>query len=239
MKLSVDSALFLLRTGSKLLRSIRSSYTARKKAKQPAKPTKESILNKSNETGSSHSIGHGSLPTITTTLTSAKPMDKKTAKTIILMIAGAAGIGVLFPRAVWAAPERATPYLDKLHASEKKHGIPHNLLVRVAYQESRFRSDIINGQVNSSAGASGLMQIIPRLHPDPDYGKTLNTLDPTSAIDYGGFYLAKQFRRFGDWELALAAYNWGGGNVAKNPDFESWPLETRNYVEEITGDVPV
>jgi hypothetical protein len=53
----------------------------------------------------------------------------------------------------WDPPPSAAPYIDRLHAAEIKHGLPKNLLVRVAYQESRFRSDIIYGEVKSSAGA--------------------------------------------------------------------------------------
>jgi soluble lytic murein transglycosylase-like protein len=38
-----------------------------------------------------------------------------------------------------------------------------------------------------------------------------------------------------DVKLALAAYNWGMGNVRKNLDPDSWPSETRRYVEKIVA----
>lgn len=112
-----------------------------------------------------------------------------------------------------------------------RYGLPSNLLARVAYQESRFRDDIISGRTVSSAGAMGLMQIVPKWHPDVD------PLDVPASIDYAGSYLRKLFHQFGSWKLALAAYNWGPGNVSKSRDPSTWPAETRNYVANISADV--
>lgn len=132
----------------------------------------------------------------------------------------------------WQVPDRAAPYIERIRTAERKHGLPHNLLARVLYQESRYRDDIINGEVLSSAGAVGIAQIVPRWHPDVD------PLNVSAAIDYAGQYLAQLHRQFGSWPLALAAYNWGPGNVStKGP--ASYPEETRNYVAQITGDVGV
>lgn len=130
----------------------------------------------------------------------------------------------------WVPPESAGPYLYLLNRAEIKHGLPENLLVRVAYQESRFRDDIVNGETLSSAGAVGIMQIVPRWHPD------VNPLDVGAAIDYAGRYLRQLYDRFGSWRMALAAYNWGQGNLSRQ-GFESAPKETRDYVEQIAGDV--
>lgn len=112
-----------------------------------------------------------------------------------------------------------------------RYSLPGNLLERVAYQESRFREDIITGQTVSSAGALGLMQIVPKWHPD------VNPRDPIASIDYAGKYLRQLFTQFGSWRLALAAYNWGPGNVSKYRDPASWPRETRDYVSQISADV--
>lgn len=112
-----------------------------------------------------------------------------------------------------------------------RYSLPARLLERVAYEESRFREDIISGQTVSSAGAQGLMQIVPKWHP------TVNALDPFASIDYAGKYLRQLFNQFGDWQLALAAYNWGPGNVSKSREPSSWPAETRNYVASISTDV--
>lgn len=128
--------------------------------------------------------------------------------------------------------QSALPYLDALHRAEILHGLPAGLLVRMAYQESRFREDIIYGEPNH-AGAVGIMQIIPRWHPD------VNPRNPFDAIDYAGKFIRHLYDRFGRWDKALAGYNWGPTNVGKNwtDDYSSLPTETRNYIEEISRDV--
>lgn len=113
-----------------------------------------------------------------------------------------------------------------------QYGLPRGLLEAVAYRESRFRPDIINGTTRSSAGAVGIMQIIPRWHPE--VGEA-GALDPHRAIPYAAKYLRQLRDQFGTWTLALAAYNWGPGNLSKARDDRSkWPQETRTYVDEIT-----
>lgn len=141
----------------------------------------------------------------------------------------------------WFHPsgEQYRPLFD---AAEAKYGIPHGLLFRQAFQESRFRTDIITGVVRSAAGAVGIMQIIPRWHPSLDPGDAAAderaALDPARAIPYAAKYLSQLRKQFGSWPLALAAYNWGPGNVSKNPP-DKWPTETRNYVADITADIDV
>lgn len=128
--------------------------------------------------------------------------------------------------------ENEALYSPAIAAAEFAHAIPTGLLHRLIYQESHFRSDIIEGREVSSAGALGIAQLVPKYHPGVD------PLDPYAAIDYAGRYLAENFRRFGSWKLALAAYNAGPGNVAKYggiPPFE----ETQKYVAQITADVEV
>ncbi len=139
------------------------------------------------------------------------------------------------PMEAWAAPAQ---YLSIIRYVEKDNGMPPRLLERLLYQESRYRADIISGAVTSSAGAVGIAQIVPKWHPEID---PLNT---TQAIQYAGKYLATLRNQFGDWRKALAAYNWGPGNLSKvNLKIPLWlsqaPTETRRYVEEITRDVPV
>lgn len=129
------------------------------------------------------------------------------------------------------APDNAQ-YLQWLQAAELRAGIPALMLVRLAYQESRFRPDVINGQTVSSAGALGLMQIVPRWHPGVD------PLDVPAAINYAADYLARLYRQFGSWELALQAYNWGPGNLQKflRGELTSMPTETSNYSQQIIAD---
>ena len=133
----------------------------------------------------------------------------------------------------WSPPASAAPYLDQIYRVEAQYGMPRNLLARQLYQESRYRPDIINGGPNS-AGAIGIAQIIPRWNPGVD------PRDPVASIDFAGKKMAGLFRVYGDWKLALAAYNWGEGNLAKvNNVIASTPAETRNYVAEISTAVGI
>jgi membrane-bound lytic murein transglycosylase D len=105
-----------------------------------------------------------------------------------------------------------------------------------------------NPQAYSRSHASGMWQFIPStgktygLRQNYWYDGRRDVLAATSAaLDY----LEKLHNQFGDWTLALAAYNWGEGAVsravARNQarglptDYESlaMPLETRNYVPKL------
>jgi soluble lytic murein transglycosylase-like protein len=130
----------------------------------------------------------------------------------------------------WPYP-RGSEYADLFTSAEIDNGIPTNLLRAQAWQESRFREDIINGTTRSKAGAVGIMQIVPKWHPD--LGE-MGALDPALAVPYAARYLASLHNQFGDWYLALAAYNWGPGNLSTHTR-DQWPTETQNYVANITG----
>lgn len=131
----------------------------------------------------------------------------------------------------WVAPDRAAEYLPLLAETEYRYGIPETLLARMADIESHFRPDIISGLVKSSAGAVGIMQIIPRFHPGID------ATDPLQAIPYAGRYLRTLYNRFGSWPKAVAAYNWGPTNLADylTGQITSLPKETRKYLLQIYG----
>lgn len=134
----------------------------------------------------------------------------------------------------WKSANSAAKYLPALNSAERAYGIPTDLLARVAYQESRFRDDIVSGELKSSAGAVGLMQIVPKWHPD------VNPLDVYASINYAAKYLKSLYNQFGSWSSALAAYNWGPGNFSKYlQGTATMPTETKNYVAQITKDVPV
>ena len=150
----------------------------------------------------------------------------------------AAGTGVVAIMSDWkkraevnAGPTLYAQLMSWLSAAEVAHGIPTDLLARQAYEESRFRPDIIDGTTQSLAGALGLMQIVPKYHPNVD---PLNT---PVAIDYAAGFLSGLHKQFGTWSLALAAYNAGPGNVAKYGNTIPPFAETQNYVARIIGDV--
>ena len=59
-----------------------------------------------------------------------------------------------------------------------------------------------------------------------------NAFDPVQNIMGGTRYLSRLLDRYReDVKLALAAYNWGMGNLEKRP--ESMPLETKNYINKV------
>lgn len=121
-------------------------------------------------------------------------------------------------------------------AASIQYGLPPNLLEAVAYRESRFRPDVISGALRSMKGAVGIMQFVLRWHPELTEADALN---PARAIPAAAAYLRQLYNRFGDWKLALAAYNWGQGNLQKDLADRivgnEWPAETRAYVDEIAS----
>jgi len=73
------------------------------------------------------------------------------------------------------------------------------------------------------------MQLMPGTASD--LGVT-NPFDPAQNIMGGTRYLRNLLDRYrGDVKLALAAYNWGMGNLEKRP--ESMPRETKNYISQV------
>lgn len=138
-------------------------------------------------------------------------------------------------RKTWAIPATGMLYFPFFSQAEYQYGLPSRLLARVAYQESRFRTDAYNVK----SGARGMMQIIPKWHP----GVNVTDLDPQDDIFYAAKYLRENYDRFGSWAKALAAYNWGPGNLtaAINEYGNNWishaPKETSDYVNDVTGDI--
>jgi hypothetical protein len=117
--------------------------------------------------------------------------------------------------------------LDQLiRQNGARHKVDPYLIFLVMEQESHFNSRAV-----SSAGARGLMQLMPGTAAR--FG-VLNPHDPAQSVSAGARYLRQLLTRFnGRVELALAGYNAGEGNVMKYgyrvPPFR----ETRNYVRKI------
>lgn len=116
--------------------------------------------------------------------------------------------------------ENEGKYSDLIKTAATKYGVPEALIKRVIQVESNFNPNVV-----SSAGATGLMQLM--------YGS--NRTDPATNIDAGTKQLASYIKKYdGDLKLALAAYNAGPGNVHKYggvPPFK----ETQNYLTKIIG----
>lgn len=132
----------------------------------------------------------------------------------------------------WEPPSRAAPYLELIREAEHRHDLPHNLVARVIYQETRFREDIINGTVRSPAGAIGIGQFMPATAAELG----IDPLNVAQAIDAVGRYLRWLYNTTGDWPRAIAAYNWGIGNVQRR-GLDQAPNETRDYVAGVAGDL--
>ncbi len=116
-------------------------------------------------------------------------------------------------------------YLNMARTAARQYGVPENLFLRMVQQESDWNPSAV-----SPKGAIGLAQLMPQT------ARLLgvNPIDPRQNLDGGARYLKQQFDTFGDWRLALAAYNAGPGAVKKHrgiPPYE----ETLHYVRMIYG----
>ncbi|MEA1946864.1 MAG: transglycosylase SLT domain-containing protein [Thermodesulfobacteriota bacterium] len=116
-------------------------------------------------------------------------------------------------------------YDDLITEASKKHGVSFSLLKALIKIESDF-----NPRAISSAGAKGLMQIMP------ENIRALNIKDPFDPLENimgGTRYLKQLIRRFdGKLPMALAAYNAGPNTVDRYkriPPFK----ETENFVEKV------
>ncbi|ODP31037.1 transglycosylase SLT domain-containing protein [Pandoraea sp. ISTKB] len=138
--------------------------------------------------------------------------------------------------------QRSEKYLFHIVEELERRHMPTELAL-LPFVESAY-----NPQALSTAKAAGMWQFIPST------GKTYNLkqnmfqderrdvlASTTAALDY----LSKLYAMFGDWHLALAAYNWGEGNVQRAIDRNQaqglptdylslrMPTETRYYVPKL------
>lgn len=120
---------------------------------------------------------------------------------------------------------KKTAYMPHAQAAARKHGIPENLFLRLVQQESGW-----NPSARSHKGAMGLAQLMPGTAAKLG----VNPRDPIQNLEGGARYLRMMYNQFGDWRLALAAYNAGPGAVAKYRGIPPY-RETRNYVRIIAG----
>lgn len=141
------------------------------------------------------------------------------------------------PQQVFA---RASPLLHLIMTEIQSRRLPMELVL-LPFVESRFMP-----RAHSPVGADGPWQFMPatareqglainRVHDD----RRAWMKSTRAALDY----LQKLHNRFGNWPIAMAAYNAGEGRVdralqhhgrqSRFEDLSSLPLETRNYVEKI------
>ncbi len=137
---------------------------------------------------------------------------------------------------------RSSRYLFYIVQEVNARNMPTEIAL-LPFVESAFVTN-----AKSNAKAMGLWQFMPAT--GKDFSLTQNVFrderrDILQSTDAALDYLQRLNKQFGSWELALAAYNWGAGNVAKAQkrnlaaglptDYLSlqMPSETRNYVPKL------
>ncbi|MCP1381384.1 lytic transglycosylase domain-containing protein [Runella salmonicolor] len=150
---------------------------------------------------------------------------------------------------IYRKPDFVKRMLEQMHLffplyeqTLEKYGMPREL---------KFLSLIesgLNPRIISYAGAGGLWQFMPAtgreygMHQD-DYID--ERFDPVKSTDAACRYLKRLYNAFGDWEMALAAYNVGPGNVKRamrrSGSSSFWgiynflPKQTRHYVPQFVA----
>ncbi|WP_241364092.1 lytic transglycosylase domain-containing protein [Klebsiella pneumoniae] len=116
---------------------------------------------------------------------------------------------------------------------EAKHNLPSGLLSSVMKTESAGNQFAV-----SPKGAQGPFQLMPATAKWLGL-KEGEAFDPEKSADAAARYLSSLLKMFGgDLNTALAAYNWGPGNVSKKGT-GNLPSETRSYIKKVTGGLPV
>ena len=138
--------------------------------------------------------------------------------------------------------ERGSRYLFHIVEELDKRGMPTELAL-LPFIESAY-----NPQAMSVARASGMWQFIPSTGRDFELKQNIfrdDRRDVLASTRAALDYLQKLYGMFGDWQLALAAYNWGEGSVQRAIDrnqraglptnYESlrMPAETRLYLPKL------
>lgn len=134
-------------------------------------------------------------------------------------------------------------YMPLFEETFRQYGLPLELKY-VAIIESA-----LNPRAESRVGAKGMWQFMYRTAIN--YGLKVDSytderMDPIASVDAAARYFRDAYRIFGDWALAISAYNCGSGNVNKaikraggRTDFwsvyEYLPRETRGYVPAMVG----
>lgn len=148
-----------------------------------------------------------------------------------IIIAGTVVLTVFFSCLYVKYPRK---YKKEVEFYCKKYNIEKNLVFSVIYSESSFVKDKV-----SSAGAVGLMQIMPSTakYVCEMLGKSeYDLFDEKDNIEIGVKYLAYLFGKFKSEEYVLYAYNGGEGTLLKwleSGDKEFWYKESVNYYKKV------
>ena len=134
-------------------------------------------------------------------------------------------------------------YMPKYQEVLNKYDLPEELRAMAIIESA------LNPTAVSRAGAKGMWQFM--YYTAKMYGLNINSfvderLDPFKSADAAARYLQDAYEIFGDWNLAIASYNCGAGNVNKairrsGGSRKFWdiypflPRETRGYVPAFVG----
>lgn len=129
------------------------------------------------------------------------------------------------------SPADMSKITEAVKNASKKYGVDENLILAVIKQESNFNSNAV-----SSAGAKGLMQVMPANFSSVGIS---NPYDVNQNVNGGTQILKQALDKYdGDVSMALMAYNAGSGNMQKRgvtsaSDLYKMPAETQKYVPSV------
>lgn len=138
--------------------------------------------------------------------------------------------------------DRSSRYLFHIVEEIERRNLPMELAL-LPFIESAFNPEAVSG-----ARAAGMWQFMPATGASFDLKQNMfrdDRRDVVASTRAALDYLEQLHARFGDWHLALAAYNWGQGNVGRAitrnqsaglaTDYQalSMPAETRLYVPKL------
>ena len=172
---------------------------------------------------------------------------------VLLIICISIGGGILINELWNVIEQKLHPrdYSEIISAASEEFDIPEYIIYATIKVESDFDPNAV-----SSAGAIGLMQMIPSTfewltgpqHLDENLS-TKSLDDPKVNIRYGTYYLSYLYKKFDyNWDNTFAAYNGGETNVAswlKDPQYSDLKgnltnipfKETENYVKKINKEI--
>jgi len=165
---------------------------------------------------------------------------------VVLIIGLSLICGLVYSKICEKLEYKAHPleFSETVSKYSEKFGVPEIIVYSVIKTESNFQSNAV-----SSAGAVGLMQIMPttcewiagKLGENYEFALMY---DPDTNIRYGTYLISFLKLRYGNWDTVFAAYNAGLGRVdgwLENEEYSSGngvlhtiPFkETREYIEKI------